>query len=146
MACSLGSKKKKSRVSLFTTDRTPSSLSFPPPFFSSLSTLFSFSPSPSLPHCSPRLSLSLRRYSPDLTPDAGLFYRDLAKRCSAAQVSVDIFVCPRGWADVASLSVLPTLTGGALSYMPEFDASDPNDTAKLRDGVCLRAGGIERSE
>ena len=75
-------------------------------------------------------------YIPDADKKGGgLFYQELAKKCVASQVSVDLFVCSKGAADLASLSVLPTLTGGQLSYMPEFDPADPNDTAKLRDGV-----------
>jgi hypothetical protein len=65
-------------------------------------------------------------------------------RVGRVQVAVDVFVTAQGYVDVASLSVLPRLTGGSLySYQP-FNAAV--DSAKLFNDLrwnLTRPQGLE---
>jgi len=58
----------------------------------------------------------------------------LAKECSAAQVSVDLHACTRVFSDLMSMGQVCRLTGGQLSYIPGFDgapaALPPKQTTK----------------
>jgi hypothetical protein len=58
----------------------------------------------------------------------------LAKECSAAQVSVDLHACTRVFSDLVSMGQVCRLTGGQLSYIPGFDgapaALPPKQTTK----------------
>lgn len=50
----------------------------------------------------------------------GKFYTTLAAECSKRFIQVDLFACGSGYSDLATLSELPRITGGHLSYMPGF--------------------------
>lgn len=59
------------------------------------------------------------------------FYRTTAEECVDAGVGVNLFLFPSQYIDVASLGVLPGLTGGELFFYPRFEP--------VRDGAKLRA-------
>lgn len=50
----------------------------------------------------------------------GKFYTTLATECSKRFIQVDLIACGSGYCDLATLSELPKLTGGHLSYIPGF--------------------------
>jgi protein transport protein SEC24 len=52
----------------------------------------------------------------------GSFYKDFALDCSRQQIAVDLFLFPSAFIDVATLGVLPQITGGELFYYPGFNA------------------------
>ncbi|KAG9394694.1 COPII coat complex component Sec24, C (Sec24C) [Carpediemonas membranifera] len=62
---------------------------------------------------------------------AGEFYRALAIEATQTHTSVDLYCMASAYMDVATLSALPRLTGGDLSYYPGF--------RDARDGVKLSA-------
>jgi len=51
---------------------------------------------------------------------SGKWYKDTAVEFSRAQISVDMFLFPRAYIDVASLSELPKITAGTLHTYPGF--------------------------
>ncbi|KAI5477132.1 protein transport protein SEC24 [Pseudohyphozyma bogoriensis] len=59
------------------------------------------------------------------------FYRTTAEECVEAGVGVNVFLFPTQYIDVASIGVLPGLTGGELFFHPRFEP--------VRDGGKLRA-------
>lgn len=60
-----------------------------------------------------------------LTPQTN-FYTKLGQECVAAGCSVDIFLFPNGYVDVATVSEVPRLTGGAVYKYAYFQV-----------GICL---------
>ena len=48
------------------------------------------------------------------------FYKARALEMSRQQISVDLFLCPQKYVDVATLSMLPKNTAGELYYYPGF--------------------------
>jgi protein transport protein SEC24 len=75
----------------------------------------------------------------------GRFYSDLAAAAAAAQVSVDLFAAGPGHADLATLSALPSRTGGALRrYHPfSFAADAARLAADVRAAAAPRGAGLE---
>jgi protein transport protein SEC24 len=65
-----------------------------------------------------------------LLPD-NTWYKDTAVEFSRAQISVDLYLFPRSYMDVATLAELPKLTSGSLFSHVAFDAA--------RDGARLAA-------
>ncbi|KAF9158383.1 COPII coat Sec23p-Sfb3p heterodimer component [Actinomortierella ambigua] len=63
------------------------------------------------------------------------FYKKLAESCVDAGLSIDLFMFPNAYMDVATLGCLPSITGGETFFYPHFHAS--------RDGFKLR-GNIAR--
>ncbi|KAF9090400.1 COPII coat Sec23p-Sfb3p heterodimer component, partial [Mortierella sp. GBA35] len=63
------------------------------------------------------------------------FYKKLAESCVDAGLSIDLFLFPNAYVDVATLGCLSTLTGGETHMFTNFNAE--------RDGVKL-AGEINR--
>lgn len=59
------------------------------------------------------------------------FYRSIAEECVDSGIGVNLFLFPTSYIDVASLGVLPGLTGGELFFHPRFEP--------VRDGAKLRA-------
>ncbi|KAM0748281.1 hypothetical protein T439DRAFT_291785 [Meredithblackwellia eburnea MCA 4105] len=59
------------------------------------------------------------------------FYRTTAEECVECGIGVNLFLFPSQYIDVASLGVLPGLTGGELFFHPRFEP--------VRDGAKLRA-------
>ena len=51
---------------------------------------------------------------------SGTWYKDTAIEFSRAQISVDMFLFPRAYIDVASLAELPKITAGTLHTYPGF--------------------------
>lgn len=51
----------------------------------------------------------------------GKFYTTLATECSKRFIQVDLIACGSGYCDLATLSELPKITGGHLSYIPGFN-------------------------
>ena len=64
---------------------------------------------------------------------AGVWYKDTAIEFSRAQISVDMFLFPRAYIDVASLSDLPKITAGTLHTYPGFshDVDGPRFESEL---------------
>jgi protein transport protein SEC24 len=48
------------------------------------------------------------------------FWRELATECAKRVVCIDLFVAAQGYCDLATISLLPGLTGGSTSYVPNF--------------------------
>ncbi|KAF9960175.1 COPII coat Sec23p-Sfb3p heterodimer component [Mortierella alpina] len=63
------------------------------------------------------------------------FYRKLAESCVDAGLSIDLFLFPNAYVDVATLGCLSSITGGETHMYPNFNAQ--------RDGVKF-AGEINR--
>ncbi|KAF9973898.1 COPII coat Sec23p-Sfb3p heterodimer component [Actinomortierella ambigua] len=63
------------------------------------------------------------------------FYKKLSESCVDAGLSIDLFMFPNAYMDVATLGCLPSITGGETFFYPHFHAS--------RDGFKLR-GNIAR--
>ncbi|KAG0229526.1 COPII coat Sec23p-Sfb3p heterodimer component [Actinomortierella wolfii] len=63
------------------------------------------------------------------------FFKKLAESCVDAGLSIDLFMFPNAYMDVATLGCLPSITGGETFFYPHFHAS--------RDGFKLR-GTIAR--
>ncbi|KAL8280889.1 hypothetical protein RQP46_006568 [Phenoliferia psychrophenolica] len=59
------------------------------------------------------------------------FYRATAEECVESGIGVNLFLFPTQYIDVASLGVLPGITGGELFFHPRFEP--------VRDGGKLRA-------
>lgn len=59
------------------------------------------------------------------------FYRSLAEEAVEAGVGINLFLFPSQFIDVASLGVLPGLTGGDVFFHPRFDP--------VRDGLKLQS-------
>eukprot|EP00727_Mastigamoeba_balamuthi_P002827 m51a1_g12541 Sec24A (769) ;mRNA; r:1333-4583 len=66
---------------------------------------------------------------PTLAGDATEFYKNLALDCSRYQMTVDVVAATSAYADLATLSVLPQITGGDVVYWPGYDGA--------RDGSAL---------
>lgn len=71
--------------------------------------------------------------------------KTLATECIARAASVDLFLCTSGMAqpiDVASLAVLPSLTGAGLFYYPGFEAERDSDrlAGEVRRVISRPAG------
>ena len=81
----------------------------------------------------------------------GVRLADLAKRCFANGLTVDLAIAPSAaFVDVASLAPLCKLTGGDLTHVPEFlkagtavGSATDRITAAVRKSVCDRAAGSE---
>ncbi|KAL9189552.1 hypothetical protein ACHAXT_009227 [Thalassiosira profunda] len=65
---------------------------------------------------------------------AQAWYKDTAVEFSRAQISVDMFLFPRAYVDVASLADLPKVTAGTLHTYPGFDrgVDGPRFESELR--------------
>lgn len=59
------------------------------------------------------------------------FYREAAEECVEAGIGVNVFFFPSQYIDVATVGLLPGLTGGELYFHPRFDP--------VRDGVKLHS-------
>ncbi|KAL1921511.1 uncharacterized protein VTP21DRAFT_11227 [Calcarisporiella thermophila] len=57
------------------------------------------------------------------------WYKTMATQCATAGVCVDLFLFPSAYVDVATLSVLPSQTGGDTYFYPQF--------VRSRDGTRL---------
>ena len=62
------------------------------------------------------------------------WYKDTAIEFSRAQISVDMFLFPRAYIDVATLSDLPKLTAGSLKTYPGFHYG--SDGPKFESELC----------
>jgi len=62
----------------------------------------------------------------------GGFYKDFALDCSRQQIAVDLFLFPSAFIDVATLGVMPQITGGELFYYPSFK-SEKHDIQVIAD-------------
>lgn len=51
-------------------------------------------------------------------------YKELATELTRAQISVELFVAPQQYVDVATISCLPKYTGGDVRYYPMFTAQE----------------------
>lgn len=63
-----------------------------------------------------------------LNPSTDVFKTLALEVCSKSQISVDVFNCCEGHADIASLVPLPKYTNGQLYHFPNFDAERDADT------------------
>eukprot|EP00042_Codosiga_hollandica_P047345 m.511602 g.511602 ORF g.511602 m.511602 type:complete len:1116 (-) comp57429_c0_seq1:250-3597(-) len=72
------------------------------------------------------------------------FYTKLAKDCVQFGVSVDLFVFPTGYIDVATMGELVSLTSGSLFRYPFFKPT--NDTAKLVWDLRKSLGNLQGVE
>jgi len=61
-----------------------------------------------------------------LNPAQNDFYDQKAKDFSKYQICVELFLFPRQYVDVASLSVLPKQTAGSIYYYPGFNYASDN--------------------
>ncbi|GAA6041073.1 hypothetical protein JCM8097_004706 [Rhodosporidiobolus ruineniae] len=59
------------------------------------------------------------------------FYRVAAEECVEAGIGINLFLFPSQYIDVATLGILPGLTGGDLFFHPRFDP--------VRDGKTVKA-------
>ncbi|GAA99536.1 hypothetical protein E5Q_06237 [Mixia osmundae IAM 14324] len=59
------------------------------------------------------------------------WYRQIGEECADCGIGINLFLFPSQYIDVATLSVLPGLTGGDLQFFTRFDP--------VRDGPRLRA-------
>nr|CDI55375.1 related to Protein transport protein Sec24C [Melanopsichium pennsylvanicum 4] len=59
------------------------------------------------------------------------FYRGAAEECVDAGIGINLFFFPSQYIDVATIGVLPGLTGGEVFFHPRFDP--------VRDGVKLQS-------
>ncbi|KAF9427642.1 COPII coat Sec23p-Sfb3p heterodimer component [Podila epigama] len=62
------------------------------------------------------------------------FYRKLAEQCVDAGLSIDLFLFPNAYIDVATLGCLSSITGGETLMFPNFNA--PRDGAKLGGNIA----------
>ena len=72
----------------------------------------------------------------NLFAPADSFYPELAKECAMAGISIDVFLFPSSFTDIATLGVLSSATGGEIFYYPSFEAARDgtrfmNDLLKL---------------
>jgi len=51
-------------------------------------------------------------------------YKDVALELTRAQISVELFIAPQGYMDLASLGPLAKYTGGDVRYYPQFSAQE----------------------
>jgi protein transport protein SEC24 len=63
-----------------------------------------------------------------LNPATDVFKTLALEVCSKNQISVDIFNCCEGHADLATLIPLPKYTNGQLYHFPNFESSRDADT------------------
>eukprot|EP00667_Euglena_gracilis_P001269 EG_transcript_1269 len=56
----------------------------------------------------------------DLLQPAGEWYKEIAVKCSADQVSIDLYLVGVSYIDVATLNQLPKHTGGQVTYIRNF--------------------------
>ncbi|KAI1310209.1 COPII coat Sec23p-Sfb3p heterodimer component [Mortierella claussenii] len=62
------------------------------------------------------------------------FYKNLAESCVGAGVSIDLFLFPNAYVDVASLGCLSSITGGETQVFPNFNVA--RDGAKLMGNIA----------
>ncbi|KAI9484105.1 MAG: Sec23/Sec24 trunk domain-containing protein [Benjaminiella poitrasii] len=70
-----------------------------------------------------------------LEPASG-FYKAFSEHCVRSHISVDMFVFGNQQVDIATLNVLPSLTGGETHYFPGFSAGNQSDRLKLKSEIC----------
>lgn len=61
------------------------------------------------------------------------FYRQIGEECVDAGIGVNLFLFPSQYIDVASIGVLPGITGGELFFHPRFSPS--REAVKLRSEI-----------
>lgn len=72
------------------------------------------------------------------------FYRARALEMSRQQISVDLFLCPQKYVDVATLSMLPKHTSGELYFYPGFHPSSHGEKMSVELSQTLtRQTGFE---
>jgi len=49
------------------------------------------------------------------------WYKNIAQKCATGGITVDAFLLPTEFIDVATVGILPTLTGGKIYFYPQFD-------------------------
>lgn len=69
-------------------------------------------------------------------------YQTLAKECVAQGCCLDLFLFPNQYVDVATLSVVPQLTGGSVYKYACFQVGHGTQGGRWkRDGECLLTRG-----
>eukprot|EP00698_Gefionella_okellyi_P007110 TRINITY_DN1731_c0_g1_i1.p1 TRINITY_DN1731_c0_g1~~TRINITY_DN1731_c0_g1_i1.p1 ORF type:complete len:899 (-),score=217.06 TRINITY_DN1731_c0_g1_i1:346-3012(-) len=58
-----------------------------------------------------------------LQPANNEFWSELSKKCQESQVCVDLFACPTGYVDCATMGQVCRMTGGQLYYFGDFHAT-----------------------
>jgi protein transport protein SEC24 len=66
------------------------------------------------------------------------FYKKLAESCVDAGLSIDLFLFPNAYVDVATLGCLSTITGGETVMFPNFNAT--RDGVKFQGNVAKMVG------